>query len=122
MTSASSARCSTGSANTVRAGAPRVANSRPRAPAVPRRRSRRRPKRKRAEPGDRSSAKREKPGAKARLRCLRRSQGDARGELFDLLVERVLLEVRVVFHLLDALRHGLLIAEREVTRDGLARF
>src|SRR5262245_16799982 len=44
------------------------------------------------------------------------------GDLFDLLVERVALEVRVVFLLLDALRDGLLVAEREVTGGRLALF
>ena len=42
--------------------------------------------------------------------------------LLDLLVESVALQEGIVLLLLDALGDGLLVAEREVTRDRLALF
>jgi hypothetical protein len=42
--------------------------------------------------------------------------------LLDLFVHRMALQVRIVFLLLDALRDGLLVPKRKITRDGLPLF
>jgi hypothetical protein len=44
------------------------------------------------------------------------------GQLLDFLMERVTLEMRIVFLFLDTLRHGFLVPEGEVTGDGFALF
>ena len=43
-------------------------------------------------------------------------------QLLDFLVERMTLQVRIVLLLLDALRDGFLVPEREVTGDGFSLF
>jgi hypothetical protein len=62
-----------------------------------------------------------KPGSWARLRKFAYAQRRG-GELLDLFMESVALEMRIVFLLLDALGHGLLIPEREITGDGFTLF
>jgi hypothetical protein len=42
--------------------------------------------------------------------------------LLDLFVHRMAIQVRIVFLLLDALRDGLLVPKRKITRDGLPLF
>ena len=44
------------------------------------------------------------------------------GQLLDFLVERVPLQMGIVLLLLDALRDGFLVPEREVTGGGFALF
>src|SRR5258708_7010186 len=106
MTSALSAPCSTGSASTGTAGAPRAGPSSP--PGRP--------------PPPRPRNPEKQKGRSARNRPSKFTGQKPDEDLLDLLVQRVALEEGIVFLLLDALGHGLLVALGEIARSGFALF